>query len=132
MSLIDLVTKKVTVLKTKTGRVLLDTSEELPESKKNNYKIPKSERAVNIGLSRLYVKSPKSFEFRKEVNSPSEFHYWLKVLLSKFPHYEFLQITRCSFSNGTKHYWLFDTVRKITVIMNEEEIEYRVITNQHN
>lgn len=50
------------------------------------------------------------------------FNAWITAVLTKNPHYKFIQCVKSSFSNNKPTFWFLNTNTKVTVILTKDEI----------
>jgi len=81
---------------------------------------------------KVQVLDPPEVKTRTKLDKPEEFTIWLRLFLSKHPHYQFIRTHRNKFSNFVKQFILLDTRRNVKVVMSESEINQKVkyATNQ--
>lgn len=84
-------------------------------------KIPQSEKK----WSPIFAKKLVAPIVKYTVDEPDAFFAFIQAFLSKYPHYEYLYLTKSKYS-VEKGYWFMDKERNVIVIMTIKEVKKKL------
>ena len=116
LTLDDLLVKKVRVKQVKSEIQKVVTSTTVS----GVYKIPESDKPFSI----FFIDPNPPPKVNLKPKTWKENVYFITALLSKYPHFIYLQ--SCKVANNPKTYWFKDTSRNITIILTDEEIQRKL------
>lgn len=83
--------------------------------------VPEHEKPI----SPYFFEKP-TIKYSDQVQTADEFHAWFRAFASKFPHFDYLCTTKCSWSKNKKQFWFRDTQRLVCVVLTAEEIDKKL------